>query len=179
MTEATRGLFYLPMIYLCTGGVEAHMLASLAPPVHLSGDRLGWTLLVCVVGDFRRGRLEISWSEGSKGQRQVTPFNSAVSRRHRGHNAVSTITVATGNWPSYRCSVRRRHHSKAKKRHSTAFSDDEDKTCYIDEDEEKDEETDEYIMVWTNTAVILALRLLLMKILTFNTLMTTYVVIKW
>lgn len=37
----------------------------------------------------------------------------------------------------------------------------------------------EYIIVWTNTAVILALRLLLIKILTFNTLMTTYVVIKW
>ncbi|XP_078809004.1 uncharacterized protein LOC144994581 [Oryzias latipes] len=178
MTEPTRGLFYLPIIYLWTGGVEAFLLASLAPPVHLTGERLGLTLLVCVVGDFRRGRLEISWSEGSKGQRQVTPLNSAVSRRHRGNMAVSMITVATGNWPSYRCSVRRRHHSKVKKKHCTAFSDDEDTICYKDEDEEKDEETDEYIIVWTNTAVVLALRLLLMKILTFNTLMTTYVVIK-
>lgn len=35
------------------------------------------------------------------------------------------------------------------------------------------------IDVWTNTVVILVMRLLLMKILAFDTLMTIYVVIKW
>lgn len=33
--------------------------------------------------------------------------------------------------------------------------------------------------LWTDTVVVLAMRLLLMKILLFNTLMTIYVVIKW
>lgn len=33
--------------------------------------------------------------------------------------------------------------------------------------------------LWTNTVVVLALRLILMKIIVFNTLMTIYAVIKW
>ncbi len=35
------------------------------------------------------------------------------------------------------------------------------------------------VAVWTNTVVVLVMRLLLMKIIIFNTLMTAYAVIKW
>ncbi|KAM4579163.1 uncharacterized protein V3H82_008437 [Fundulus diaphanus] len=136
MTEPPRGLIYLPIIYLWTGGVEGHVLASLAPPVHLSGERLGWTLLVCVVSDFRRGHLEISWRSASdEDYTNVAPYNGAVSRKHRGHSAVAMITVVTNNWPSYSCSVRRRKHSKATKRHCIA-SKGEDEMCSNEEERE-------------------------------------------
>lgn len=35
------------------------------------------------------------------------------------------------------------------------------------------------VAVWTNTVVVLVMRLLLIKIIVFNTLMTTCAVIKW
>lgn len=35
------------------------------------------------------------------------------------------------------------------------------------------------VAVWTNTVVVMVMRLLLIKIIVFNTLMTTYAVIKW
>lgn len=93
------------------------MLASLAPPVHLSGERIGLTLLVCVVSDFRRGHLEISWRSASdKEYTNIAPYKGAVTRKHRGHSAVAMITVVTSNWPSYSCSVHRKKHSKATKR---------------------------------------------------------------
>lgn len=102
------------------GGVEGHILASLAPPVYLSEDRLGWTLLVCMVSDFRRGHLEISWSSTSEGLVSISPYSKSANAKHRGHNAVSVITVATSDWPSYRCSVSHRRHAKiTKRRHST------------------------------------------------------------
>ncbi|XP_035798650.1 uncharacterized protein LOC118469508 isoform X2 [Amphiprion ocellaris] len=157
MTEPSRGLFYLPIIYLWTGGVEADVLASLAPPVHLSGERLGWTLLVCMVSDFRRGRLEVRWRSASEDHMSTGPYSIAVTRRHRGHNAVAVITVATSDWPSYSCSVSHRHRSKVTRTHLTTSSD---------------------IAVRTNAAVVLALRLILMKILVFDALVTIYVVIK-
>ncbi|KAM6931024.1 uncharacterized protein FYW49_002944 [Xenentodon cancila] len=173
MTEPSRGLFYLPIICLWTGGVEGNVLASLAPPVHLSGERLGWTLLVCVVNDFRRTQLDISWRSASEGRIHIPPDSTAVTRKHRGYNAVAIITVATSNWPSYRCSASHRHHSKVMRRHRTAskVSEDEHKTCSGNED------TRDFAM-WTNTVVVLAMRLIFMKILVFNTLMTICIVIK-
>ncbi|KAK9522684.1 hypothetical protein VZT92_019133 [Zoarces viviparus] len=167
-----KGLFYLPIIYLWTGGVEGDVLASLAPPVHLSGERLGWTLLVCMVSDFRRGHLEVSWRSPSEGHMSSSPHSIALDRKHRGNSAVAIITVATGNWPSYSCSVTHRKRPKVTRRHHTTSSDHEDKICY------EYEET-EGVGVCTDTVVVLVMRLLLMKVLVFNTLMTTYAVIKW
>lgn len=106
---------------LVAGAVEGNLLASLAPPVHLTGEKLGLTLLVCVVSDFRRGHLEINWRSASdEGYSYASPYNGAVTRKHRGHSAVAIITVVTSNWPSYSCSVRRRKHSRAKKLHNIA-----------------------------------------------------------
>ncbi|XP_076746931.1 uncharacterized protein LOC143421484 [Maylandia zebra] len=171
MTEPSRGLFYLPIIYLWTGGVEGDVLASLAPPVHLSGERLGWTLLVCIVNDFRRGHLEVSWSSASEGHMPTTPYSIALTRKHNVPNVVAVITVTTRDWPSYSCSVSRKRHSKSKRRRRITSSDHQDKLCH-------EEEKIKGIDVWTNTVVILVMRLLLMKILAFDTLMTIYVVIK-
>ncbi|KAM4576114.1 uncharacterized protein PAE49_006362 [Odontesthes bonariensis] len=171
MTKPSRGLFYLPIICLWTGGAEGNVLASLAPPVHLSGERLGWTLLVCVVSDFRRGHLEISWRSASEGYLSIAPSKTAITRKNRGPNAVAIITVATNNWPSYSCSVSHRQHSKLKRKHSTTSAEDEEKICY------EDEAIGDFAL-WTNAAVVLAMRLLLMKIIVFNTLMTIYLVIK-
>ncbi|XP_054904903.1 uncharacterized protein LOC129371987 isoform X2 [Poeciliopsis prolifica] len=172
MTEPPRGLIYLHIIYLWTGGVEGTVLASLAPPVHLSGERLGLTLLVCVVNDFRRGHLEISWRSASDEEyTNITPYNGAVTRKHRGHSAVAMITVVTSNWPSYSCSVRRKKHSKAKKRHRITSAG-EDEMC------DSDEETED-VTVRTNAVVVLYMRLLLMKIIVFDALMTIYLVVKW
>lgn len=99
------------------GGVDGDMLASLAPPVHLSGERLGWTLLVCMVSDFRKGRLQISWRSVSEGRISILPYSSATNRNHHGHSAVAAITVATRDWPSYSCSVSHRRRPKVIKRH--------------------------------------------------------------
>ncbi|XP_078026887.1 uncharacterized protein LOC144464279 [Epinephelus lanceolatus] len=172
MTEPTRGLFYLPIIYLWTGGVEGDVLASLAPPVHLSGERLGLTLLVCMVSDFRRGHLEVSWRSASEGHVSRSPYSIAVNRKHRGSSAVAIITVATGDWPSYSCSVsHRRRHKVTRRHHISSSGDHKDEIC--DEYEQTDD-----VAVWTNTVVVLVMRLLLIKIIVFNTLMTTYAVIK-
>lgn len=101
------------------GGVDGDMLASLAPPVHLSGERLGWTLLVCMVSDFRRGRLQITWRSVSEGRISILPYSTATNRNHHGHNAAAAITVATRDWPSYSCSVSHRRHPKVIKRHQS------------------------------------------------------------
>ncbi|KAG7243997.1 hypothetical protein INR49_006158 [Caranx melampygus] len=139
-------------------GVEGDVLASLAPPVHLSGEKLGFTLLVCMVSDFRRGHLEVSWSSPSE-DHMFTALNSiSVRRKHRGHSAVAIITVVTRDWPSYKCSVSDRRHRKVTKRHRTTSSD---------------------VDVRTDTVVVLAMRLILMKIIVFDTLMTIHAVIKW
>ncbi|KAG7490382.1 pre T-cell antigen receptor alpha [Solea senegalensis] len=171
MTEASKSLFYLPIIYLWTGGVKGHVLASLGPPVHLTGERLGWTLLVCMVSDFRRGHLEVSWRSPSEDLAQTAPNSVALSRRRRGHGPVSIITVVTRDWPSYSCSVTKRRRPKVNRRHHITSSGHEGKVCF----EEK--EINDVVM-WTNTVVVLSMRLLLMKIVVFNTLMTTYAVIK-
>ncbi|KAI9521544.1 hypothetical protein NQZ68_003697 [Dissostichus eleginoides] len=120
MTEPSNGLYYLPIIYLWTGGVKCDVLASLAPPVHLSGERLGWTLLVCMVSDFRRGHLEVSWRSPSEGQVSSSPYSMAVNRKHRGNSAVAIITVATSDWPSYSCSASHRRHPKVPRRHRSS-----------------------------------------------------------
>ncbi|KAK5871388.1 hypothetical protein PBY51_004272 [Eleginops maclovinus] len=172
MTEPSRGLFYLPIIYLWTGGVKCDVLASLAPPIHLSGERLGWTLLVCMVSDFRRGHLEVSWRSPSEGHVSSSPYSMSVNRKHRGNSAVAILTVATGDWPSYSCSVSHRRLSKVPSRHRSSSSDHKDNTCYVGEETED-------VVLWTNTVIVLVLRLLLMKIIVFNTLMTIYAVIKW
>ncbi|CAB1420957.1 unnamed protein product [Pleuronectes platessa] len=172
MTESSRGLFYLPIIYLWTGGVKGDILASLAPPVHLLGERLGWTLLVCMVRDFRRGHLEVSWRSPSDDYMSTAPRSIALSKKHRRHSPVSIITVVTSDWPSYRCSVSRRRHPRVFERHHVISAGHRDKTCNEDE---KTEDID----VWTNTVVVLWMRLLLMKSIGFNALMTFYAVIKW
>lgn len=151
------------------GGVEGDVLASLAPPVHLSGERLGLTLLVCMVSDLRRVHLEVSWRSPSEGQMPSTLYSIAVNRKHRDHSPVAIITVATSDWPSYSCSVSHRRHPRVNRKHHTTSS--EDKICYED-----DETID--VVVRTNTVTVLAMRLLLLKIIVFNTLMTTYAVIK-
>lgn len=96
------------------------MLAALAPPVHLSGERLGWTMLICMVSDFRRGRLEVSWKSALQGHAPSFPTSLALSSKRRG--AVAIITVATGDWPSYSCSVSHRRHQKRHKKWHTASS---------------------------------------------------------
>ncbi|KAM8759584.1 uncharacterized protein AB9X84_007938 [Acanthopagrus schlegelii] len=174
MTEPSRGLFYLPIIYLWTGAVEGDVLASLAPPVHLSGERLGWTLLICMVSDFRRGHLEVSWRSPSEGHHiSSSPSSITVNKKHRGHGAVAIITVATGDWPSYSCSVSHRRHPKVNRRRHTSSSGHHNKIC-----DEYEETEDVGVVVWTSTVVVVIMRLLLMKIIIFNTLMTTYAVIK-
>lgn len=109
--------FYV-LIGCVSGGVECDMLAALAPPVHLSGERLGWTMLICMVSDFRRGRLEVSWKSALQGHAPNFPTSLALSSKRRG--AVAIITVATGDWPSYSCSVSHRRHQKRKKKWHTA-----------------------------------------------------------
>lgn len=98
------------------------MLASLAPPVHLSGERLGWTLLVCMVSDISRGRLQVSWRSPSEGHMSTAPHSIAVNNKHRGHSAVAIITVATRDWPSFSCSVSHRRHPKLIRTHHTSSS---------------------------------------------------------
>lgn len=111
------------------------MLASLAPPIHLSGERLGWTVLICMVRDFRRMHLEVSWGSASEGHISSLPYS--VARKQQGHSAVAIIAVATSDWPSYSCSVSHRPHSKVIRRHHTTSSgrpgaDDKDNLeCYF------------------------------------------------
>ncbi|CAG5922692.1 unnamed protein product [Menidia menidia] len=92
----------------------------------------------------RRGHLDISWRSAMEGHISVAPY-TAVSRKHRGHNAVSVITVATNNWPSYSCSVGHRHKLK-KKRHLTSSEDEEKSLC------EEEDVTVTY-QVWLTVAV--------------------------
>ncbi|CAJ1068861.1 unnamed protein product [Xyrichtys novacula] len=172
MTEPSRGLFYLPIIYLWTGGVEGDVLASLAPPVHLSGERLGWTLLVCMVTDFRRGYLQVSWRSPSEDHMSSSPYSLAVTNKHHVHSPVAVITVATRDWPSYSCSVTQKRRPKVIRRHHSIRSGLQDRTC-------NEEDNTDDIVVWTNTVVVLSLRLLLIKVIVFNTLITIYAVIKW
>lgn len=107
-------------LFFPLGRVDGDVLASLAPPVHLSGEKLGWTLLVCMVGDWRRGHLEVSWSSASEGHISLLPYSIDTNRKHRGHRAVAAITVATRDWPSYKCSARHSRHKKITRRqHST------------------------------------------------------------
>lgn len=105
---------------LFSGRVDADVLASLAPPVHLSGEKLGWTLLVCMVADLRRGHLEVSWSSASEGHISMLPYIVDTNRKHRGHSAVAAITVATRDWPSYRCSASHRRHKRGTGRHRSS-----------------------------------------------------------
>lgn len=111
--------FYVPL-HCVSGGVECDMLAALAPPVHLSGERLGWTMLICMVSDFRRGRLEVSWKSALQGHGPSFPTSLALNSKHRG--AVAIITVATGDWPSYSCSVHHRRHQKHRRKWHTGPS---------------------------------------------------------
>lgn len=107
-------------LHCVSGGVECDMLAALAPPVHLSGERLGWTMLICMVSDFRRGRLEVSWKSALQGHGPGFPTSLALNSKHRG--AVAIITVATGDWPSYSCSVHHRRHQKHRRKWHTGAS---------------------------------------------------------
>lgn len=113
----------LPDLFsLLLGRVDGYLLASLAPPVHLSGEKLGWTLLVCMVGDLRRGHLEVSWNSASDGHMSTLPYSSDAKRKHRGHSAVAVLTVATRDWPSYTCSASLRRNKKITRRHHSTPS---------------------------------------------------------
>ncbi|XP_056888396.1 uncharacterized protein LOC130525547 [Takifugu flavidus] len=171
MTEPRRGLFYLPIICFWTGRVDADVLASLAPPVHLSGEKLGWTLLVCMVADLRRGHLEVSWSSASEGHISMLPYIVDTDRKHRGHSAVAVITVATTDWPSYRCSASHRRHKRVTRRHQSSPPGHEEQIC-------SEDEAAQDVVVWTNAVTVALLRLLLVKIIAFNTIMTIHAVIK-
>lgn len=116
---SSRAKFFTTHVVLhhLLGGVEGDVLASLAPPVHLSGERLGWTLLICMASDFRRGHLEVSWRSASEGHVSSLPYNINVNRKHHGHSAVAVITVATSDWPSYGCSI---SHRRRPKPHTTS-----------------------------------------------------------
>lgn len=102
---------------LLLGRVDGQLLASLAPPVHLSGHKLGWTLLVCMVGDFRRGHLEVSWRSASEGHISALPYSSETHWKHRGHRAVAVLTVATRDWQSYTCSASHRRNKRTSRTH--------------------------------------------------------------
>lgn len=114
-------VYFSPVALLyISGGIEGDMLAALAPPVHLSGERLGWTMLFCMVTDFRRGRLQVSWRSASEGHLSSFPTSLVLSSKHHGRGAVAVITVATSDWPSYSCSVNpRRHHKGLRRLHTT------------------------------------------------------------
>lgn len=114
-------VYFSPVVlFYVSGGVEGDMLAVLAPPVHLSGERLGWTMLFCIVTDFRQGRLHVTWRSASEGQLSSFPTGLVLSSKHHGRGAVAVITVATSDWPSYSCSVNpRRHHKGLRRRHTT------------------------------------------------------------
>lgn len=116
-TSAVPDLFSLRL-----GRGDGYLLASLAPPVHLSGEKLGWTLLVCMVGDLRRGHLEVSWSSASEGHMSTLPYSRVANRKHRGHSAVAVLTVATRDWPSYTCSASHRRNKKITRRHHSTPS---------------------------------------------------------
>ncbi|XP_077418446.1 uncharacterized protein LOC144049413 [Vanacampus margaritifer] len=161
-----RALFYLIFISLRTG-VKCDMLASLAPPVHLSGERLGWTLLFCMVRNFRRGRLEISWRSPSEGRTSSGLVRFSSKHLHR--SAVAGITVATKEWTSYSCSVSR--HPRVSKRHHITNTDAQDIICNGN-DESKD------VAMWTNTVIVFIMRLLLLKSLVLNSVVTMYAVRK-
>ncbi|XP_077378809.1 uncharacterized protein LOC144019543 [Festucalex cinctus] len=162
-----RTLIYLIFFSLLTG-VKCDMLASLAPPVHLSGERLGWTLLFCMVRNLRRGRLEVSWRSPSEGR--TSSGLVRFSSKHLDRSAVAGITVATKEWTSYSCSVSR--HPRVSKRHHSTVTDAQDNIC-IENDESKD------VAKWTNTVIVFIIKLLLLKILVLNSVVTMYAVIKW
>ena len=76
-----------------------------------------------MVSDFRRGHLEVSWRSPSEGHHiSSSPSSITVNKKHRGHGAVAIITVATGDWPSYSCSVSHRRHTKVNRRRHTSSS---------------------------------------------------------
>lgn len=113
----------LPDLFsLLLGKVDGYLLASLAPPVHLSGEKLGWTLLVCMVSDLRRGHLEVSWSSASEGHISTLPYSRVANRKHHGHRAVTVLTVATRDWPSYMCSASHRRNKNISRRHHSTPS---------------------------------------------------------
>lgn len=107
---------------LLLGRVDGQLLASLAPPVHLSGQKLGWTLLVCMVGDFRRGHLEVSWRSASEGHISTLPYSSETNWKHHGHRAVAVLTVATRDWQSYTCSASHRRNNRISRTHRSTPS---------------------------------------------------------
>lgn len=76
-----------------------------------------------MVSDFRRGHLEVSWRSPSEGHHiSSSPSSITVNKKHCGHGAVAIITVATGDWPSYSCSVSHRRHPKVNRRRHTSSS---------------------------------------------------------
>lgn len=120
-SSSTIHVLHLPPLGL--GGIKgADMLASLAPPRHLSGEQLGWTLLVCMVRDFRRGNFEVSWRSPSEGRTASALYSFVDNRKQRDHGAVAIITVATSDWPSYSCSVSHQRHPRVTRGRLTTSS---------------------------------------------------------
>ncbi|KAI1900320.1 hypothetical protein AGOR_G00048760 [Albula goreensis] len=151
--------------------VEAELYATLAPPLHLPNDRGGRTILVCLVSDASKGDMVITWLSSRAGG--SSPATHSLTREEDGtHSAVSVISVATDEWDSYTCFVRQSNPVRGIHRHYIDFPDEElDGSCYEDESE--------VIQLQSDITLILALRILILKITIFNVLMTMNAVIKW
>ena len=92
------------------GGCD--LVASLPPPVHLSGEGLGWTVLVCLVTDLGAGHLEVTWGSSGVLAPPGGSLSFGVAGDQQDASAAAVITVATDMWPSYSCLVTHRHQAR-------------------------------------------------------------------
>ncbi|KAG7481397.1 hypothetical protein MATL_G00066250 [Megalops atlanticus] len=157
-------------IHLMAMGVEAELIATLAPPLHLSGGRGSWTVLVCLVTDAPQANMEVTWLSSRAGGASDVPYR--VAREEDGtHSAISLISVASDEWESYTCFVSYRSSARVIRRHYAGFTDEGlGGSC--------NEDVSEVIHTQSDAMLILALRILLLKTIIFNFLMTAVAVIK-
>ncbi|KAL0979301.1 hypothetical protein UPYG_G00183380 [Umbra pygmaea] len=173
MREELRTPLSLTILYLWTVIVNGDVLASLAPPVHLQGERVGWTILVCVITDLGMGHLEVNWRSPREMSPASAPYSVAGDQHDSDRSAVAIVTVATSEWASYSCFVSHRQHTKVLRTHHATFTE-------LGESIHKHpNQVFEAIGWWTDHVTLQALRLLLLKTTVFNVLVTTCAVIKW
>ncbi|KAM9464697.1 uncharacterized protein ACWYII_009782 isoform 2-T2 [Salvelinus alpinus] len=173
MKERHRILLCLTILYLWIVLVHGDVLASLAPPVHLAGERVGWTLLVCVITDLGRGHLEVSWRSPGDVSPASAPYSVAGEEQDSGRSAVAIVTVATSEWASYSCFVSHRRHARVIRTHHATFTDEDEESCY-----EHHNSVFQANGLWTDHVTLQALRLLLLKTTIFNALITACAVRK-